>query len=306
MQRCKQLSIKSASVLCLFILTIFNSYGQDDLLNELEGEQKSYPVIATFKSTRIINGQSVETRKSGALEFIISHRFGRINEGIENFFGLDDAYIRFGFDYAVTDDFTVGVGRSSYKKIYDGFLKYRLVHQKVGGGSPVSVTAFFSAAMDTQDPPAGLDIDYLHQTSYISEILIARKFNENLSMQLNPVWVHRNLVSTPEDENDIYALGIAGRQKITNRTALTCEYYYQFNNTTPFENHNALGVGIDIETGGHVFQIHLTNARGIIEKEIIPNTNGDFLGGDLHLGFNLIRVFQLKKSKLEKPGEGEW
>ncbi len=300
MQKCK----RTLPLICLFVLSGFASYCQDDLLSELESSPVNQPVIATFKSTRIINGQSVETRKAGAMEVIISHRFGRVNEGIENFFGLDDAYIRLGFDYAFTDKFTAGVGRSSYKKIYDGFLKYRLLHQKTNGGSPVSVTAFASAAIDTQDPPNGLDISYKHQMSYVGELLIARKFSDALSLQLNPVWVHRNLVSAPEDENDILALGIAGRQKISNRTAFTFEYYYQFNNTTPVDNYNALGIGVDIETGGHVFQVHVTNARGIIEKEIIANTSGEFFNGDLHIGFNLIRVFQLKKNKLEAPDGG--
>ena len=305
MLKCNPNKIKTVAFFAICLINVSMAIAQEDLLKELEGDQpKNYPVIATFKSSRIINGQSIETRKSGALEFIISHRFGRVNSGIENFFGLDDAYIRLGFDYAVNDNFTIGIGRSSFNKTYDGFLKYKLVKQKSSGGSPISITAFTSAAIDTQDPPEGLDIEYRHDMAYVSEILFARKFSQSFSMQLMPVWVHRNLVPTPEYTNDVFALGVAGRQKISNRTALTFEYYYQLNNTTPEVNYNALGIGFDIETGGHVFQVHLTNSRGIIEKEIIPNTNGDFFGGDIHIGFNIIRVFQLKKSKLDIPEEG--
>ncbi len=289
------------------ILLLFNlsTMAQDDLLEMLEEEQEpeSTPVSATFKSTRIINGHSIETRKAGSMEVIIQHRFGRINSGIENFFGLDEAYIRIGLDFSLTDKLTVGIGRSSEKATYDGFLKYKFLEQKSNGGFPFTATAFFSAASDTRDRP--VEVDFKHTLSYVGEILIARKFSPGFSLQMMPVWVHRNLVETPEDVNDVFALGIAGRQKISRRSALTFEYYYQFNNTTDSPNYNSIGLGIDIETGGHVFQIHVTNSRGMIEKEFIADTDGDFWDGDIHIGFNLIRVFQLKRDgKPPKPMEG--
>jgi len=291
----------------LFFVSLIHqeAFSQDDLLELLEEEQKPQLVSATFKSTRIINGHSIETRKSGVLEVVIQHRFDRINSGIENFFGLDDAYIRLGLDYAITDRLSVGVGRSSQKKIYDGFLKYKLLEQKTQGGTPISVTGFASVATDTQDPPDGLDQEFRHTVSYVGELLIARKFSPGFSLQMMPVWVHRNLVPTPEDVNDVFALGVAARQKISRRSALTFEYYYQFNNTTESTNYNSIGLGIDIETGGHVFQLHISNSRGMIEKEFVANTDGDFWEGDIHIGFNIIRVFQLKRDGgPPKPMEG--
>ncbi|MCC5929157.1 MAG: hypothetical protein JJU28_07915 [Cyclobacteriaceae bacterium] len=267
---------------------------QESMLEQLLEDNKSYKTSGTFKSARIINGHSVETRNSGVLELIIGHRFGRVNSGIKNFFGLDEAWIRLGLDYAISDGFTIGIGRSSFQKTYDGFAKFKLLNQHQGGGSPITITGLLSAAINTQEPPAGLDLEFKHKLAYVAELLIARKFSEGFSLQFMPVWVHRNLVASPQEQNDLFALGLAGRQKITSRTAFTFEYYLQLNNSTPFQNHNSLGIGVDIETGGHVFQLHFTNARAMIEKEFIANTTGDFWKGDIHFGFNVIRVFQVR------------
>lgn len=297
------LFLKPAVVLGFVFFTSM-CYAQGDLLSQL-GENQSQsngPVRATFKSARIINGHSIETRDAGALDVIISHRFGRLNSGIENFFGLDEANIRLGVDYSLSDRLTIGVGRSSFKKIYDGFLKYRLLRQ-THSGMPLSVTAFVSGAIETQDPPAGLELDFKHRVFYASELLIARKFSPGLSLQLMPVWIHRNLVDNSLAENDVFAIGVAGRQKITKRTALTFEYYYQLNNDNDFagnDNYNSLGIGVDIETGGHVFQLHVTNSRSIVEKEFIAATSGNFFEGDIHFGFNVIRVFHLKKPEMKR------
>lgn len=290
----KKFNITILAGFALMVLQV-TCYAQDDLMSQLETQPEKLPVTATFKSPRVINGHSVETRTSGQLDFIINHRFGRLNSGIQNFFGLDEAWIRLGLEYAVTDHFTLGVGRSSFKKTYDGFLKYKVFSQMQGGGSPVSVTALVSSAIDTQKPAGGLDLDTQHKMAYVAELLIARKITPGLSLQLMPTWIHRNLVASSQEENDIYAIGIAGRQKITSRTSLTFEYYHQLNNETPALNHNAIGIGVDIETGGHVFQLHLTNSRALVEKEFITNTTGDFFGGDIHFGFNVVRAFQLKR-----------
>lgn len=281
--------------LCLGALPV---YGQDDLLDMLEGEEKeeaSLPVSSTFKGTRLINGQSVETRAKGALDFIISHRFGTLNSGIQNLYGLDDANIRLGLDYAITDRFSLGIGRSSFQKVVDGFLKYKLLAQTAGFRSfPFTLVAYTNMSIHTL-PWANPERDYrtFHRYSYTHQLLMARKFSSNFSLQLMPSLIHRNLVPTTEEDNMIYALGIGGRQKITKRVALTCEYYYQFNNESLGNYHNPIAIGFDIETGGHVFQLHFTNARPTYERGFITETTGNFFEGDIQFGFNIVRTFQL-------------
>ncbi|WP_324675907.1 DUF5777 family beta-barrel protein [Hymenobacter sp. GOD-10R] len=275
-----------------------SAHAQDDLLKTLEAQvtdsARAEYVQATFKGTRIINGQSVETPGAGTMVFLISHRFGMLNSGAYNFFGLDQATIRLGLEYGINDRLTVGVGRSSLEKTYDGFVKYRALRQSTGSRAmPVSVTLFASSALTSlkfpdQERPTDSRFAYTYQA------LIARKFSPSLSLQLMPTLVHRNFVDTRAEQNDVYALGIAGRQKLTKRVALTAEYYYLLPGATADRFRNSLAVGFDIETGGHVFQLHFTNSQGMIEKFFIPQTTGRWLDGDIYFGFNISRVFTLK------------
>jgi hypothetical protein len=277
---------------------VYPAYGQDDLLEMLEEENDSdqtFDVFSTFKGTRLINGHSVETRKQGTLEFIISHRFGRINSGVHNLFGLDDANIRFGLDYAFTDKFTLGFGRSSFQKVYDGFLKYKVLNQKSGNPMPFSLTLYSNISINTLEWPNPGDNRSTDRFAYTNQLLIARKWSEGTSLQLMPTLVHRNRVPTSQEENLIYALGIGGRQKLTKSLAITFEYYHQFNNESLNNYKNSIAIGLDIETGGHVFQLHLTNARPTFERGFITETTGDFFEGDIHFGFNITRAFQLKR-----------
>jgi hypothetical protein len=136
-------------------------------------------------------------------------------------------------------------------------------------------------------------------------MIIARKFSDKLSLQLSPTMIHRNLVLTTEDENDVYAIGTAGRYKLTKRTALNAEYFYVLPGETADNFYNSLSVGFDIETGGHVFQLHLTNSQGMIEKFFIPANAGRWSKGDIYFGFNISRVFSLKKKKDEVTNDGK-
>ena len=274
------------------------SYGQDSLMNILE-QETTYKVPAnaeaTFKGTRLINGHSVETRKKGVLDVLISHRFGRINSGSYNLFGLDNATIRIGADYGITDNLNIGLGRSSFEKTYDGFLKYKFLRQQDGEKSvPVSVAAFASMAIRTlksSDPD--VEINFNERLAYTAQILIARKFSSAFSLQLMPTLVHINQVTNPGEENDNIALGAGGRLKLTKRLSLNAEYYYRINQGTPDLFNDALAIGFDIETGGHVFQLHFTNAQSMIEKGFITETRDNFFDGDIHFGFNISRTFQL-------------
>jgi hypothetical protein len=265
-----------------------------DLLDILEREtpETENIVSATFKGTRIVNGHSIENRKGKELEFIIAHRFGRINTGFEELFGLDQSNIRFSFEYGLTDNLTAGLGRSSFEKTYDGYLKYSLLKQRTGTNAfPFAVSLFGSIAAKSQKAVAGNERTFAESLFYVGQVLIAKKVNSSFSIQLTPTYVHRNLTAIDEDPHDIFALGFGTRVKVSKRVSLNAEYYQQFDKLQSINSRNSLAFGVDIETGGHVFQIILSNAITMVEKSFITETTGNFFGGDIHLGFNLSRTF---------------
>ncbi len=275
---------------------------QDDLLKELEQESKETTTYtsSTFKGTRLINGQTVETKGEGELEFIFSHRFGAISSGAYELYGLDQAYVRLGLEYGLTDRLGVGIGRNSSDKTMDGYLRYKVARQSTGARNlPVTITAFGIAAakLSPKKEDAGYDIQLADRMSYTGQLLIARKFNSMLSLQLMPTIVHKNTVDKSVENNDTYAMGIGGRLKVTRSVALTTEYYYRMNVPDGNTFYNPVGFGVDIETGGHVFQLMMTNSQGLTERAFLTETTGNFFNGDIHLGFNVTRTFQLKKQK---------
>ncbi|WP_439585597.1 DUF5777 family beta-barrel protein [Dyadobacter bucti] len=285
------------------------AFAQDDLLKELDKVQDSVATYsaATFKGTRIINGHSVETVGKSNMDFIISHRFGAVNSGANNFFGLDESQIRLALEYGLTDRLMVGIGRSSYQKTIDVFAKYRLLRQSSGyRNMPVSVTLFASDANNSSASSTDLPFYTIAQRqTYTFQVLIARKFSEKLSLQLTPTLMHRNLAENQIDANNLYALAMGGRYKLTKRTSFNVEYWYTpktFAGTTQRDPRftNTLSLGFDIETGGHVFQLHLTNSRGMIEKQFIGQTTGKWSSGDIFYGFNVSRTFSFDKSKKGK------
>ncbi len=273
---------------------------EEDLLALLDdGEKETYITTAAFKTTRVINGHSIENAAKGVLDVKISHRFGFINSGISDLFGLDNATIRIGADYGVTDRLMLGFGRSSFEKIYDGYLKYRLIRQSSGKNQvPLSVSYMTAMAITTipfTDPDRENFVS--SKMTYVHQFLIARKFNDKFSLQLMPTLVHRNLVVNANIDNDVYSLGIAFRQKLSNRLTVNGEYYYVFPDQIADEFKNSLSIGFDIETGGHVFQLHFTNSTSMVHKGFIAETLGDWTEGDIHFGFNISRVFTIKGQK---------
>ena len=275
---------------------------QEDLLKELQQSEvkgKEY-ISSTFKGSRLINGQTIETRHKGELEFIFAHRFGPMNGGLYELYGLDQAYVRIGLEYGLTDALGVGIGRNSVDKTVDGFLRYKALWQPQAG-MPISLTAFGIMAVKTspKDADAGYDITFEDRTSYTAQLLIARKFTPALSLQLMPSYVHKNTVDQSIEDNDQIALGVGGRIKVSRSVAITSEYYYRFNVNDNSPYYNSIGFGVDIETGGHVFQIVITNSRGLTERAFITETTGEFFDGDIHLGFNVTRIFQLKRDQKE-------
>jgi hypothetical protein len=276
-----------------------------DLNQMLEEEQKKEAkdkvnyTIATFKTTRLINGQSIETTQQGVMDLKISHRFGTVNGGAYEFFGLDNASMRFGFDFGLSPKLMIGVGRSTYQKQYDGFIKYKLLRQSTGKRNmPISLALMTSAMVTTLKWTDPTRPNYFSsRLQFAHQIIIARKFSESTSIQLMPTLVHYNLVTNANDPNDIIAIGIGGRQKITPRISINAEYYYQLPAYKLPNTTNSLSFGVDIETGGHVFQLHFTNSRGMTERTFISETAGKWEKGDILFGFNISRVFTIKKMK---------
>lgn len=294
--------MKKNSILVLLGLFPLLGWSQNDLLKELEKEQKETTeyTTSTFKGTRLINGQTVETKGKGALEFIFAHRFGAINGGVYELFGLDQAYVRIGLEYGLTDNLGIGIGRNSVDKTVDSYLRYKFLRQSSGVvNMPFTITAFGVAAIKTspKTADASYDIKTEDRMSYTGQLLIARKFNSKLSLQLMPSFVHKNTVDKSIEENDQIALGFGGRFKVSRSVALTTEYYYRLDVPEQNPYFNPLGFGVEIETGGHVFQIIMTNTRGLTERAFLTETAGDFFNGDIHLGFNITRTFQVKKQE---------
>jgi hypothetical protein len=299
--------MRHAIAVFLLILLPAGLVAQDDLMDLLNENTKPETVFttATFKSTRIMNGHSIERMPSGQLDFRISHRFGTINSGAYEFFGLDQSNIHFGLEYGITDWVMIGIGRASYEKTYDGFVKFSVLRQSSGAKTmPVSLSVFSSIAVNSLKWTDTERTNYFSsRLSYASQVLIARKINQTFSFQLTPSYVHRNLVPTELDPNDLFAIGAGGRMKLSRRISLNAEYYYVINANNTYMSqpiYNPLSVGFDIETGGHVFQLIFTNSLGMIEKSFIGETSGQWIHGDIHFGFNISRVFTLK-SKPVKP-----
>jgi len=302
----KSIYISSAAVaLCLLVSGA--AHAQEDLLKEIDAAEvkKAEPVTATFKGTRLINLHTIETLRKGSLDFRISHRFGDVGSGSNNLWGLDGpATLRLGFDYSVTDRLVLGFGRTSYNKFFDGFVKYKFRQQETGGHK-FSIVGIASANVTSMQDPGksvtGVDRyeHFSNRMAYMMQVLIARKFSDKLSLQLSPTVIHYNLVTRGNDKNDIYALGFSGRYKVTRSLAVTGEYILRPIKYTPdFDNyHDTMSIGLDIETGGHVFQLFFTNASAINEVQFIPYTTGKWGDKTFRFGFNISRVFQFSGEK---------
>lgn len=296
----------------LFILILMTGFwvvpsigfAQDDLLDDLTQEDSNAqaPIVnATFKTTRIINGHSIENTHHGVLDFRINHRFGPVNGGVYNLFGIDQASTRFGFEYGLTKDLTIGVGRSSYEKTYDGLIKYKFLRQRESGLNWLSAAVVSTISVNTLRWANPNRKNYFtSRLNYTYQLLLARKFSNSLSVQLTPTLVHRNLVSTFDEDNDVLAMGFGLIKKLTKRTSLNVEYFYAQKSSLLDRYKNSLSIGFDIETGGHVFQLHFTNSSPMIEKGFITETTQSWADGEFMFGFNVSRVFTLKSPDFEE------
>ncbi|MCC7232437.1 MAG: hypothetical protein IT242_05795 [Bacteroidia bacterium] len=285
----------------VLLISGFRVHSQD-LLSMVE-DSASHPkdyTVATFKSTRLINMHTLATLGRRTLDFRISHRFGAINTGSYNAWGVDGpANIRLGLAYSPDGRIMVGIGRSSYEKILDGFVKYRLFRQTTDDKMPAGITLlagmYYTAQKDPNETSTGYNkYDYLsNRLSYHFEVIAGRKFTRSFSMQFAPWLTHYNLVEQASDKNDAYGIATCIRLKFTRRSAITFEYGYRINNPSATKYYDTMGIGYELETGGHVFQVHLTNSFGITENQFFDRTETKWDDAGIRLGFNISRVFTL-------------
>jgi hypothetical protein len=292
----------SATRLCFFLflsLAQAKVFSQADPLS-LDGMAESVPVKQAFNGSYIINNQSSNVVENGSLNFLILHRFGELSDGAYNAYGLDYAAIRLGFEYGISDRLTVAIGRSSVGKNYDSHLKYRIKTQKIGGSNnfPISLVAFssvaFSSAELQRQNAAQNDKQFIDQLVYTNELIISRQFSEKFSFEIIPAIVHRNAVTSSTYSQNIYAISAGARLKVSSRMHLMADYSYVINNNDD-TSVNPLALGIDIVTGGHTFQVYVTNSVGMIEKEFLTATTGKIQDGNIRIGFSISRAFVLKQ-----------
>lgn len=287
----------------LFIGLLFFSnekaFSQTDPLSLDSILTESVPVKQAFNGSYIINNQSSNVLERGSLNFLILHRFGELSDGAFNAYGLDYAAIRLGFEYGISDKLTAGIGRSSVGKNYDSHLKYRFKTQKNGGTDnfPVSLVAFSSVAFSSVELQRQnliqKDDQFINQLVYTTELIISRQFSEKFSFELIPAIVHRNSVISSNYNSSVYALSAGGRLKVSSRMHIMADYGYVMNNNDKTLV-NPMAVGIDIVTGGHTFQLYVTNSVGMIEKEFLTATTGKIQDGNIRIGFSVSRAFMLK------------
>lgn len=278
-------------LLILFLFIACNLFAQDNLESLLDPISKSDAVINTFKSTRIVNGHSIEIFEKNQLDLRISHRFGLLNSGVYDLFGLDQAKIRIGLEYGLINNLMLGLGRSTFNKTYDGYLKYVLLKQTRGQRKlPFSVVCFSNIAINSLKKYQ-TDYPFLGRLSYANQLMIASKINSQLSLQLMPTFVHWNMVETDEQSNNTFVVGAGFRYLISKSVSINSEYFYRLQDVDQY--HNSFSFGLDIETGGHVFQLHITNSLGMDESSFLTRTSSSWSDGGIHFGFNISREFNL-------------
>jgi hypothetical protein len=297
---------------CFILVAFGGQLFAQDLMDMLKDETpKTDYAYATFKTTRIVLGQSIENPASGTLQFLIEHNFGSLNQGAYAMWGLDQATIRLGFEYGITSWLSVAIGRSSYEKTFDGSIKAKILRQSTGAKNmPLSMSFYGGAFLNSLHWTDTSRTNYSSsRMSYVAQLLIARKFSNSFSLQLTPTYIHKNLVPYRTDRNDQLSLGIGGRYKVAQRTTLNAEYFYQIpgfvnsysvSATETAQYINCLSVGVDLETGGHVFQFRLTNAQPMFERAFITETTNKWTEGGVFLGFTINRVFTIVKPTIPK------
>lgn len=280
---------KNTSLLLIIILFSSFTYAQEeDLLEEIETTTEAGFIPPAFKGLQIVTGQSTKLASKGDLYSVIAHRFGDVSEGFDNFFGLDNASTQIGFIYGVTDNLSLSLSRETLQKTYEGGIKYRIIRQS--DNFPLEIVGYNLLAVNSElkksDYPK---LKFSDRISYLSQALVSRRFSESFSLQFTPSFVHKNLYTPKEDEKSQFLTGIGGRYKLSKRISVNTEYFVNYSNSIRFKN--PLSLGLDIETGGHVFQLLFSNSRFNSDIGYLTNASGDWGKGNIFFGFNLYRVF---------------
>ncbi len=281
----------------------FKATAQSSLLDQLGKEEKEIDYVKySFKTNRIINLHSLENTAMGVMDVKISHRFGTVDEGFYDLFGLDQATQRIGVDYGITDQLGVGINRNSVRKAFDAFVKYKFLRQSTGKRNmPITASLMTSAAIETQKSSTpNTEVPFSSRLIYTSQLIIGRKFNEYLTLEVVPTHIHRNVVKTKVEKNDVFAVGFGGRLRLTRRLTFNAEYIYVLPDQLAPNFRNSMSIGLDIETGGHVFQLHFTNSDSMSEYSFITQTENNWGANAIRFGFNVSRVFTIYDPKKNK------
>lgn len=309
-------------VLIFFVLINVNIFAQEDLLDIVNTAPEKQYVFATWKAYRLGNAQTTETVKKNHLEYRILHRFGNLADNTKTFnqvahtaFGIDNPTdIRMSLEYGITNDITVGLGRSRINELVDLSGKWRFLKQTTDFKIPVSMAIFESIGYTTMSPDrlyANVPVkdfktNELHRLNYVTQVIIGSKITSWLSVELLPTWLHRNFIvqefnpnTAREDGNDYFILGAAGRVKLSNRVTFFADYFYNFH---PFFKDNPdfgmpLSLGFEIETGGHVFTLYFANNPAIVENNFLVRTSDKWSNTQIKFSFCISRTFSLKKKE---------
>ncbi len=280
----------------------------DRLDAQSENSSEKVAPFATFKSTNLINATSPETHFKRDLKFTVRHRFGDIagpNGGYHTLFGIDNARdIKIGFEYGLTDRWDIGINRNKgagpYRELYEGFTKYKIFTQSKENGWPFTLTYYGVASFSTMEASSDESAPvafrkWQHRFTYTHQAIFARRFGDRFSLALLPTFIHRNFVAY-EDQNNIFSAGIAGTYKISKMVGIMAEYFYNFPRNRQVGNvtyRNPLGIGVEIETGGHIFHLSLNNAPGLSPDQFIPYNTSRWQDGGFRFGFAINRLFKL-------------
>jgi hypothetical protein len=290
----------SIAIICLLIGCYELNAQVDDL--ELMLEKEVGPVKdetkATFLSTFVLSNPSVEMLDKKGINMRISHKFGFLNSGSESFYGFDNSSSYIGLDYAPLNRINVGIGRSTFRKSVNSHIKINVFRQSKGYRSiPLTIALYGELDYRTQKYfNSDLQEDRLGRIEYSSQLLIARKFGNIFSLQLMPTFIHRNLVETENDTNNIYALGIGGTLRLQKVLRLNFEYFWVSEHDTPkTDYYSPISFGICYQTSRHAFELFATNSTGITANNNIAFTTGNFWKGDIGIGFNISIIFSVNR-----------
>lgn len=264
----------------------------DDLMKEIDQKAGDKEIAtAAFKGVQVVTMQSTKLAAKNEWYFVVSHRFGDLTNGLDNFFGLDNAYTKIGGIYGVTDWLSLGVSRHTYNKVFEGSAKLRLFPQQ-NDGFPVTIVAYgtmdVNTKLSTDEYP---NLNGSDRLAYTAQLPISRKFSESFSMELNPVYVHKNLYDALTEKKDQFLVAAGGRYKVSKRLSINFEYAARMGQPEMDMYTNPLSIGLDIETGGHVFQLLFSNSQPMNDVAYFTNAAGDWDGGGIFFGFNMYRVF---------------